>query len=578
MEQRVDILVVGSGAGGLAAAVSAAWHGARVRVVEKAPVLGGTSAWSGGWLWIPRNPLAIKEGFQESAAAPLDYLRHEMGGAEADSRLRAFLEYGPQMVDFFSRHTEVQFLSGSRMPDFHEGPGAARGGRSVTARPYDGRRLGPWLHKLRPPLALISLAGMGIAGGDDMGHLFNALRSPRSALYSARRLTRHFWQRLRYGRGMHLVNGNALVARLLRSALDLGVELHTDAPVVGLIQEEGRIVGARIREDSGETIVRADAVILASGGFPHDRARLAEWVDHASDGYGHFSAAPATNSGDGIRLGEVAGGRMGRLRGSPMAWAPVSRVVLESGVCLAFPHLVERAKPGFIAVRADGQRFTNEADSYHDFIHALLAATPAGEAPCAWLIGDGHAFRRYGMGYAKPFPFPAVNRIREGYLLRGETLEALAQQCGIDPQGLRETVTAFNQHAHSGTDPRFGRGASAYNRAQGDARHGPNPSLGPLEKAPFYAVKMVPGSLGSFAGLETDDEARVLDGQQRPIAGLYAVGNDMSSVMQGYYPSGGITLGPAMTFGWLAGKRLGEMRQTAKNNKNKSINSLETVS
>ncbi|CAH3388268.1 3-oxosteroid 1-dehydrogenase [Klebsiella pneumoniae] len=192
---KVDVLVVGSGAAGLSAAVTAAMHGASVMVAEKASVLGGTSAWSGGWLWIPRNPLARAEGIDEAADAPLTYLQHEMGGEAADIRLQTFLRYGPEMVEFFHQRTAVQFLSGSAMPDFHPSPGAANGGRSVTAQPYDGRLLGDWLHRLRPPLETISLGGMGIAGGADMAHFFNATRSPRSALYAARRLLRHGWRR-----------------------------------------------------------------------------------------------------------------------------------------------------------------------------------------------------------------------------------------------------------------------------------------------------------------------------------------------------------------------------------------------
>lgn len=241
---KVDVLVVGSGAAGLSAAVTAAMHGASVMVAEKASVLGGTSAWSGGWLWIPRNPLARAEGIDEAADAPLTYLQHEMGGEAADIRLQTFLRYGPEMVEFFHQRTAVQFLSGSAMPDFHPSPGAANGGRSVTAQPYDGRLLGDWLHRLRPPLETISLGGMGIAGGADMAHFFNATRSPRSALYAARRLLRHGWQRLRAGRGQHLVNGNALVARLLRSALDAGVRFQLNAPVVRLLQGPARCCAA----------------------------------------------------------------------------------------------------------------------------------------------------------------------------------------------------------------------------------------------------------------------------------------------------------------------------------------------
>lgn len=553
---EVDMLVIGSGAAGLSAAVTAAWHGARVLVAEKESTIGGTSAWSGGWLWIPQNPLAREEGIMEDDAAPLCYLQSEMEDRPADARLRTFLRYGPEMVDFFRKNTAVQFLSGSKMPDFHNSPGFATGGRSVTAQPYDARGLGDWLHRLRPPLETISLAGMGIAGGADMAHFFNATRSPRSALYAARRLMRHGWQHLRYGRGRHLVNGNALVARLLRSALDANVNFQLNAPVTRLLQDSHGVTGAILNSDDGEIQVNARAVVLACGGFPHDKQRLAEQVPHAAQGYGHFSAAPPGNQGDGIRLGETAGGQFDRSLKHPMAWAPVSRVSLASGLQLAFPHLVERAKPGFIAVRSNGKRFVNEADSYHDFIAALLDATPEGEKPVAWLIADSRALHRYGLGHARPTPFPVKAWLRTGYLQSADTLEALAQKCGINASTLSDTVNRFNGFARQAHDDDFQRGASAYNCAQGDTVHQPSPTLGELKKAPYFAVRILPGSLGSFSGLKTDERARVLDAEQHPIPGLFAVGNDMSSVMQGFYPSGGITLGPAMTFGYLVGKNL----------------------
>lgn len=553
---KVDVLVVGSGAAGLSTAVTAALHGASVLVAEKESVVGGTSAWSGGWLWIPRNPLAREEGIAEDEEASLTYLKAEMDGRPADARLHTFLRHGPEMVDFFRRNTEVQFLSGSKMPDFHDSPGYMTGGRSVTAQPYDGRALGDWLHRLRPPLETISLAGMGIAGGADMAHFFNATRSPRSAFYATRRLLRHNWQRLRYGRGQHLVNGNALVARLLRSALDADVQFRLNAPVARLLTHDGQVTGAVLESDDGEIMVQAGAVVLACGGFPHDKRRLAQHVPHASQGYGHFSAAPPGNEGDGIRLGESVGGQFEEGLKHPMAWAPVSRVTLASGIQLAFPHLVERAKPGFIAVLPNGQRFVNEADSYHDFIAALLAAMPEGEKPQAWLLADHRTLRRYGLGHARPTPFRVEAWLRNGYLQSGDTLQELAQKCGIDAGTLCTTVANFNRFAERGVDDDFQRGASAYNRAQGDATHQPNPTLGALAQGPFYAVRILPGSLGSFSGLLTNEQAQVVNNDNLPVPGLYAVGNDMSSVMQGFYPSGGITLGPAMTFGYLVGKNL----------------------
>ncbi|MER2297870.1 MAG: FAD-dependent oxidoreductase [Pseudomonas sp.] len=550
-----DVLVIGSGASGLAAAVTAAHHGLSVIVAEKASQLGGTSAWSGGWLWIARNPLAVAEGIIEAHDAPERYLRAQTHSAELDARQRAFLQHGPQMVAFFQQHTAVQFQCGSTMPDMREGDGSSAGGRLLCAQPYDGRLLGQWLHKLRPPLDIVSLAGMGIAGGADLAAFFNARHSPKAAWHVGKRLLRHGRDLLLHRRGLHLVNGNALVARLLRSALDREVTLLTDKAATRLLGAE-RIEGAQFAD--GQVIRARRGVVLACGGFAHDRQRIAQLMPHAPDGLAHYSAAPPHNCGDGLRLGEQVGGQLGPQLPQAGAWAPISRVPRRDGSVGNFPHLIDRAKPGFIAVRRDGRRFVNEADCYHDFMNALFAASPPGQAPEAWLICDHRAQRRYGIGWAKPFPFPLGAYQRCGYLLSAETLAELAQRCGIDAAQLQLTVAEFNRHAAHGQDPVFQRGSSAYNRAQGEPLHRPNPALRPLGRGPFHAVKLLPGSLGTFAGLQTDALARVLDEAQQPIPGLFAVGNDMHSIMAGHYPSGGITLGPGMTFGYLAGKALCE--------------------
>jgi succinate dehydrogenase/fumarate reductase flavoprotein subunit len=528
-------------------------NGLEVLVVEKEPLLGGTSAWSGGWLWIPRNPLAIRGGIIEDEDAPRRYLASELGNAVGDPRVAAFLRSGPEMVRFFEERTAVAFVDGNRVPDFHTTPGAAAGGRSVAAAPYDGRALGAWIDKLRPPLDVVSVAGMGIASGADLSHFVNATRSPASAWHAAVRFLRHGRDLVLHRRGMQLVNGNALVARLLRSALDREVAIRTDAPAEELLVENGRVVAVRVGGPRPSVVRARRGVVLAAGGFPHDAARTAAMFEHPR----HHSAAPEGNTGDGLRLGEAAGGVVADDLVHPGAWAPVSLVPRPDGTLARFPHLVERAKPGFIAVDARGRRFVNEADSYHDFMAALLDATPAGEEPVAWLIADHAAQRRWGLGAAKPFPFPLRPHLRSGYLERGATIAALARACGLEPAALEATVAEFNRHAAVGEDPEFGRGRSLYNRVQGDAAAaGPNPALGPLATGPFYAVRIVAGSLGTFAGLRTDAAARVLDKEGTPVPGLFAVGNDMSSVMGGNYPSGGITLGPAMTFGYIAGRVL----------------------
>jgi succinate dehydrogenase/fumarate reductase flavoprotein subunit len=222
-----------------------------------------------------------------------------------------------------------------------------------------------------------------------------------------------------------------------------------------------------------------------------------------------------------------------------------------------FQHLIERGKPGLIMVRSDGRRFANEADSYHDVIKALLAATPSGQNVQAWTICDHTFLRHYGLGRVRPRPFPIRPWLANKYLLRGATIAELANACGIDPDGLTATVDAYNGHAVDGNDPEFHRGETAYNRMQGDPAHAPNVCVAPIVQGPFYAVRIVPGSLGTFSGLRTDAYARVLDARLKPIEGLYAVGNDMSSIMAGRYPAGGITLGPAMTFGYVAAHHAG---------------------
>ncbi|MDD2867862.1 FAD-dependent oxidoreductase [Neomegalonema sp.] len=547
-----DVLVIGSGASGLAAAVSAAHFGLEVVVAEKAPVFGGTSAWSGGWLWIPRNPLARAAGVEEPPEAPKEYLRSELGNRAGDPRLEVFLENGPEMAAFFQDQAGMRWIGGDRIPDFHATPGAAQGGRSLSVAPYDGRALGPWIEKLRPPLDVVSLWGMGIAGGADMGHFFKATRSPRSALYAAGRILRHWRDLAFHRRGMRLVNGNALVARLMRAALDKGATLMESAPAKALLQEEGRVCGAILATADGDLEIRAArGVVLATGGFPHDPARLEALAGRAG-GSGHRSAAPETNSGDGLRLAETAGAGVDESLAWSMALAPVSLVPRKDGSFASFPHLVERAKPGIFAVSPQGERFVNEADSYHDFMKAMLEKG----FPFCWLVADHPAQRRWGLGWSKPFPFPLGGALRSGYLRRGRTLAELARACGIPAATLEATAARFNAAAARGEDPDFQRGESLYNRVQGDAGHEPNPSLAPLARGPFYAVKIVPGSLGSFSGLKTDSAARVLDGAGRPIPGLFAVGNDMSSIMGGEYPSGGITLGPGMTFGYIAGRLL----------------------
>ena len=251
--------------------------------------------------------------------------------------------------------------------------------------------------------------------------------------------------------------------------------------------------------------------------------------------------------------GESAGGQVNTSLPHAAAWVPVSQTTRKDGSKGVMPHFIDRAKPGVIAVTRRGKRFTNEGNSYHDFVQAMVAACRAEKEISAFLICDHRTLRKYGLGCVAPFPLPIGRHLRTGYLLRGRTLAELAQKTGIDSAALEATVTEYNRLAREGKDPVFGKGTKAYNRYQGDALHTPNPCVAPLMHGPYYAIKLVIGDLGTYAGLQTDAHSRVLDGSDKVIPGLYAVGNDICSIMGGNYPGAGITLGPALTFGYVAG-------------------------
>ncbi|MDQ9010454.1 FAD-dependent oxidoreductase [Acinetobacter gerneri] len=560
-----DVLVIGSGAGGLSTAVTAAVQGLDVVVTEKASVFGGTTAVSGGWLWIPNTPHAKKAGQSEPIDQVKTYLKNVLLEKYDEDRIHQYLTKAPEMVDFFENSTAVKFNPGAMVPDFFDIEGSRVGWRSVVAAPFDGRELGQNLHLLKPAIPETTVWGMGIASGPDMKHFINTFRAVSSFAYATKRVLRHFMDLIFHKRSTQIVNGNALVARLLKSALDQQVKLLPNHAATDLVYEQGEVKGAVFQTPNGQVKIMAKhGVVLATGGFPHDETRKKQLFKHVAEGTPHYSAAPETNTGDGIKLAEKIGAEVDQTLPWSGAWAPVSLMPRLDGMLGRFPHLVERGKPGLIAVLKNGQRFTNEGESYPLFIKDLLKNTRKGELAHCWLICDHKFIRRYGLGAVKPFPISMKPWLENGYLKRSEHLKDLAKQCGIDAEAFEQSVSSYNIHAKQGLDPEFNRGTTPYQKAQGDADHRPNPCIAAIEHGPFYAIKVVPGSLGTFAGLITDNDARVLDqATHLPIKGLYAVGNDMNSIMGGQYPSGGITLGPAMTFGYLAAQDLVQKSKSA---------------
>ncbi len=552
-----DVLVIGSGASGMAAALVARHHGLDVLVVEKAAVFGGTTAISGGWVWAPGNQLAATQGIVDGAEAARTYLRALTGEYFEAERVDAFLESAPRMIEFFSKNTAVRFACPTTAPDYHaELPGGVQAGRALITEPYDARLLGSYLEKLHPPLRELTVLGLMLGPGKDVAHFMRATRSVVSAAYVARRLARQAFDVLRYGRGMLLSNGNALAARMARTALDLGIPVWLSCPGLELVAAERRVTGAMVEKDGKSIQVRARrGVVLACGGFTHDEARRKAMFPQIARDNAYASPVPRESSGDGVRMAESHGGWVDTNLAEPAAWVPVSLVPYVDGSRKPFPHFIGRARPGVIAVTRRGERFVNESLSYHDFVRAL-ARTCDAEDPAAFLVCDHRSIKRYGLGIVKPAPFPMTSYVRSGYLYRADTLENLATQAGIKPAQFATTVLTFNAEARYGRDPQFGKGSTHYGRYMGDAMHQPNPCLAPIEVPPFYAVKVVASDLGTFAGIKTDTKARVLRKSGEPILGLYAVGNDAMSIMGGRYPGAGAVLGSGMTFGFIAGCHL----------------------
>lgn len=554
----VDVLVVGTGASGMATAVTAASHGLKVLVVEKEAKFGGTTARSGGWLWIPGTRLAKDQGIHEPAGAAKAYLKHETTTHFDEKRIDAFLENGPKAIDFFTQKTCVQFDMPAIFPDYHaEAIGGQPGGRSMVTRPFDGRELGPRVKQLAPALPELTVFGMMLGSGPEIKHFMRTFKSLESFWYVTKRLTRHLFDVVQHGRGMTLTNGNALAGRLAKAAMDLQIPVWLSSPVTRLVVEYDGVAGAIVQHEGKSIRVNATrGVVLACGGFPHDVERRKQLFPHAPTGKEHYSPSPQSNTGDGLRLAESVGGFVDVTIPHAAAWVPASVTTRADGTNGVMPHFIDRAKPGVIAVTPSGKRFTNEGNSYHDFVQAMVKACKGEPEVSAWLLCDHATLRDYGLGAVAPAPLPIGRHLKSGYLKQGQTLVELATTIGITPAALEATVAQFNAKAESGEDPQFGKGSTAYNRFQGDSLVTPNPCVAPLKTGPFYAIKLVVGDIGTFAGLVTDERTRVLDSARKPIKGLYAVGNDAASIMGGNYPGAGITLGPALTFGYVAALQL----------------------
>ena len=555
MNEQFDVVILGSGAAGLSAAITARAAGLSAVVLEKTEAFGGSTAVSGGAVWIPGNPGMAALGHEDSREKVWSYLRATVGNHIRTEAMEAFLDQGPRMVTFMREKAGLELIPRAISPDYQpELEGAMPGGRSMDPAPFDGRRLGKLFHSLRAPYPSFLVFGGMMVNRKDIDALLGAKRSLSALRHSLGLVGRFARDRLRWGRGTRLVMGNALAGQLLLAADQAGTVLRQNTTAARLLMDGRRVAGVALAD--GAAIRARLGVVLATGGFGQNATLRTEHMPHAAV---HRSMSPAGNTGDGLALARSAGAAMRQEGAGAAFWAPVSVLRERDGTETVFPHLImDRQKPGLMAVNAAGRRFVNEATSYHGFVEGMHRANDSTPSIPAWLVCDAAFLRRYGMGLVRPGGSALSRFLAAGYMKQALTLDALAGAIGVPADALLASAAQMNEAARTGVDKAFGRGASAYDRYLGDPMHTPNPCLGPIATAPFYAIQVWPGDIGTATGLDTDAKARVLDEAGAPIPGLYACGNDMASIMGGTYPSAGITLGPNLTFGFIVGQELAE--------------------
>ncbi len=550
-----DLAVLGAGAGGMAAAVFAALNGQRVLLVERTEYLGGTSALSAATTWVPGTRLAATVAADDSRDKVSGFLDRAVGNRAPKALREAFLDAGPEAIHTLLDRTEVQFRARPFHPDYlYELEGSTSCGRALEPEPFDGRALGADLALIRPPIPEFTILGGMAIDRDDIKHLLKMTSSLESLAYSARLIGRYGLARLSHPRDPRLLMGNALIGRLLAAARRLGVTILTEARVTDLVVTDDAVTGLVV-EQAGTTrrLATTRGVVLASGGFTRHPQRRQQMLPAPAP---QWSPAAPGHTGELHDIVLGLGAHYGTGQAQNAFWAPVSVRQRKDGSMAAFPHFVlDRSKPGIFTVGRDGRRFVNESRSYHEFVGAMYAANRDGSTIPAYLIADSVALKKYGLGMVRPGGKGLQPFLDDGYLVTAPTLAALAAELDIDAAGLADTVARLNRFAATGVDADFNRGVTVYEQANGDATAGTrNPTLGPIGAGPFYAVRLWPGDIGAAMGLVTDADARVLRDDGQPIPGLYAVGNDAQSIMGGVYPGPGITIGPAITFGYIAAR------------------------
>jgi 3-oxosteroid 1-dehydrogenase len=546
-DAEFDFVIAGSGGGGMTAALAAVDGGASALVLEKQSLIGGSTCMSGGVVWIPNNPLMQRGGIADSYEDGMTHFESvvgDVGPASSKERRDAFLTAGPQMVEFLE-HCGVRFERCDGYSDYYSNlPGGKDIGRAIEPRPWNAKVLGDWRNRMQPGLA--QSVGLAVMTNESRS-LSHYNRSVRCFAVAARVVIRTYVAKAR--RQALLTNGASLIGQMLRTALDRGIPVWTEAPLDDLVVDDGRVVGVRTVRDGTPVAVRArHGVLISAGGFAHNPDMREEYSGDQPN-RAKWSIANPGDTGEAL----VTAIRLGAATDlmDEAWWLPNPRTGRFGQSTLD----QARQRPRTIMVDAAGNRFVNESNSYMEVGKAMYERNKTVTAVPAWLVFDDRYRKRYAHQRSQPGHFPK-KLLQSGNLKQAWTLKDLAHMCGIDAQGLGATVERFNEHAREGVDPDYGRGESAYNRALGDPRRGLHPCLGPIDEAPFYAVQMLPSDIGTCGGLVTDEVGRVLDGSGAPIAGLYATGNSTATVMGRHYLGPGASIANSMVFGYLAAQQV----------------------
>ncbi len=537
-----DVVVCGSGAAGMVAALTAARNGLSAVVIEKTDRFGGSTARSGGGVWIPGNSVLKRAGVKDSPEQASVYLAHVAGEGVEPARQQALLDHGPAMLDMLRSASPVEFAWIPGYADYYpEAEGGLAGGRTIEPVPFDGRVLGDDLAALNPPY-LPAPADVSITAAE-YRWLSLGTRHPRAVMAAAAVANRTAQTKLFHRRTLSL--GQALAAGMRAGLSRAGVPVWLETPLTGLVITEGKVTGVQATKDGQPVVIKARrGVLIATGGFERNAQMRAEY-QRQPIGIEWTVGSPG-NTGDGILAGQEAGAGLDLM--DDAWWGPSIPLTGGPYFCLA-----ERSLPGSIIVNGVGQRFSNEAAPYVDAVHAMYDRHTADKPHIpAWMITDQRYRNNYVFAGLPPRKSLPKRWFAAGVVFKAGTLAELAEQVKMPADGLAETVQRFNGFAKSGKDEDFGRGDSAYDRYYGDPRCRPNPNLAPLDLPPFYAIKIVPGDLGTKGGLRTDERARVLRQDGSAIPGLYAAGNASAAVMGHSYAGAGATIGPAMTFGYIA--------------------------